>query len=142
LNRKRRFLAGLWASYTAFGANFLFTLLSVPLALHFLPKTEFGLWALVAQIGGYLALLDMGMTSSVARFLADHKDPMDCSETGKILQPDRWIFGFQAGLDLRCQSGFFFPSCGQAEPCHKIGAEGPTASSGEAAWEFNVEESS
>lgn len=98
MNRKRRFLTGLLAGYAAFGANLLFTLISVPLALHYLPKAEFGLWALVVQIGGYLALLDMGMTSSVARFLADHKDSMDRGEYGEILKTGRWVFGLLALL--------------------------------------------
>lgn len=46
------------------------------------------------------------------------------------------------GFHLQCSHGFFSSSYGQAEPCHKIEAEGPTALSGEAAWEFRVEESS
>lgn len=46
------------------------------------------------------------------------------------------------GSQSQCLSGFFSSSYGQAEPCHKIEAEGPTALSGEAAWEFRVEESS
>lgn len=100
MSRKHRFLAGLFAGYSAFGANLLFTLISVPLALHYLPKTEFGLWALVTQIGGYLALLDMGMTSSVARFLADHKDSMGSREYKEILCTGRWVFALQALLLL------------------------------------------
>ena len=98
MSRKYRFLAGLFAGYSAFGANLVFTLLSVPLALRYLPKAEFGLWALVTQIGGYLTLLDMGMTGSVARFLADHKDSMERGEYREILCTGRWVFRVQAIL--------------------------------------------
>lgn len=112
MSRKHRFLAGLFAGYSAFGANLLFTLLSVPLALHFLPKAEFGLWALVTQISGYLALLDMGMTGSVTRFLADHKDAMNRSEYREILHTGRWVFRVQALLVflLALSSAYVLPS--------------------------------
>lgn len=95
-NRRKRFLAGLLAGYSAFGANLVYTLVSVPLALHYLSKSEFGLWALVTQIGSYLVLLDLGMTGSVARFLADHKDTMEDGEYGSILRTGRLVFAVQS----------------------------------------------
>ena len=96
LDRKNRFWAGLTAGYFAFGANLVYTLVSVPLALHFLSRAEFGLWVLVTQVAGYLMLLDLGMTSSVARFLADHKDSMEKGEYGNILQTGRRVFWAQS----------------------------------------------
>lgn len=96
LDRKNRFWAGLTAGYFAFGANLVYTLVSVPLALHFLSRAEFGLWVLVTQVAGYLMLLDLGMTSSVARFLADYKDSMEKGEYGNILQTGRRVFWAQS----------------------------------------------
>ena len=96
LDRKKRFWAGLTAGYFAFGANLVYTLVSVPLALHFLPRAEFGLWVLVTQVASYLMLLDLGMTSSAARFLADHKDSMQKGEYGNILQTGRRVFWAQS----------------------------------------------
>ena len=98
MTRTRRFFSGLIAGYAEVGANFFFTLISVPLALHFLPKEEFGLWALVLQISGYLMLLELGMSSSVARFLADHKDRMEGSEYGDVLRTGHRVFIFQGFL--------------------------------------------
>ena len=72
--RTKRFLSGLVSSYLAIGVNVGFTIASVPLALHYLSREEFGIWALVTQISGYLMLLEFGMSGSVARFLADQDD--------------------------------------------------------------------
>ena len=56
------------------GTNVVSTLLSVPLALHYLSKAEFGLWALTSQLAAFLSQIDLGMNSSIARILIDHKD--------------------------------------------------------------------
>ena len=92
MTRTRHFLHSLFAGYASFGANFLFTFVSVPLALHYLPKEEFGLWSLVLQIAGYLMLIDLGMTSSVARFLANYKDNMESGDYGNVLRTGHAIF--------------------------------------------------
>ena len=65
---------------------------SIPLALHYLDKDLFGLWALAAQINGYLILIDVGMNGSVSRFIADHKD-----EVNDAVAQHRW-----AGIRLAC----------------------------------------
>lgn len=96
VNRLQRFVVSAGAGYVSTLANLIYTVVSVPLALHYLPKEEFALWALTVQIGGYLMLLDLGMSVSVSRFLADHKDSMQDGEYGKILRTGFWIFTVQA----------------------------------------------
>ena len=72
--RSQHFARSLAAGYLFMGANIAYTVFSVPLALHYLGKDEFGLWALALQISSYLMLLDLGVTSAISRFLADSKD--------------------------------------------------------------------
>lgn len=96
MNRRVLFFRGLLAGYGTVAANFLFTVISVPLALHYLPKEEFGLWALVLQIGGFLMLLDFGMSTSVSRFLADHKDSVAGGAYGNVLETGRRMFLVQS----------------------------------------------
>ena len=74
MSRLKKYTLGLVSSYAQIGATVLYSLVSIPLALTFLPRAEFGLWALTSQIAGYLALMDLGMGSSVARILIDYKD--------------------------------------------------------------------
>ena len=97
-DRTHRFFTGLVAGYAEVAANFFFTLASVPFALHFLPKEEFGLWVLILQISSYFSLLDLGMSSSVARFIATHKDRMEDGEYGNVLRTGHRFFLCQSTL--------------------------------------------
>jgi O-antigen/teichoic acid export membrane protein len=59
------------ASYLQMASGALVSLLSIPLALHFLSNERFGLWSFTSQCVGYLLLLDFGVSNSVARLMAD-----------------------------------------------------------------------
>ena len=98
MSRSKRFVTGLLSSYAAIGVNILYTLASVPLALHYLDKEEFGLWALITQLSGYLMLLEFGMSGSVARSLSDHKDHMEDGIYGSILRTGARVFAIQGFL--------------------------------------------
>ena len=98
MSRSKRFVTGLLSSYAAIGVNILYTLASIPLALHYLDKEEFGLWALVTQLAGYLMLLEFGMGGSVARSLSDHKDHMEDGIYGSIMRTGGRVFAIQGVL--------------------------------------------
>jgi O-antigen/teichoic acid export membrane protein len=95
MSRVRNTIRSLISGYATLGANVLYTLLSVPLALHYLSKDEFGLWALVMQITAYLLLLEMGMTGSVARFLIDYKDHPEAGDYGSLITTGSAVFMVQ-----------------------------------------------
>lgn len=99
MNRKRFFFAGLTSSYLVIGLNFVLTALSVPLALHYLTKAEFGVWALVTQFSAYLLLIDMGVSASVSRLLADHKDDKEGPEYARVFYSSLFVSAGQ-GLAL------------------------------------------
>jgi O-antigen/teichoic acid export membrane protein len=80
------------------GANVVYTLASVPLALRFLSKEEFGLWALAAQVAGYLLLIDLGITGAVARILVDHKDRPQEGGYGSVVKTSLLVFMVQGVL--------------------------------------------
>jgi O-antigen/teichoic acid export membrane protein len=73
------------SGYLLLGANAVYTLASVPLALSFLSTPEFALWALTSTIAQYLSLLDLGM-SGAARIIIDHKDEQDGGAYGSTIQ--------------------------------------------------------
>src|SRR6267378_8602412 len=74
MSRLKHYTRSLMSSYLLLGWNVAYSLLSVPLALKYLSRPQFGLWAVALQIGSYIALVDLGMSSSIARILIDHKD--------------------------------------------------------------------
>jgi O-antigen/teichoic acid export membrane protein len=100
MSRRKRFFSSLGSGYGALLANIIYTGLSVPLALHYLGPALFGLWALVAQIGGYLALLDFGVNSAIARILVDHKDDLNGGRYGSLLKSAVLVFATQGVIAL------------------------------------------
>jgi len=80
------------------GVNALFTLASVPLAVHYLAKEEFGLWATTFQIAGYIALMDFGLGSAAARILIDYKEHQEPREYGSTILTAVWVGISQAVL--------------------------------------------
>jgi O-antigen/teichoic acid export membrane protein len=96
MSRTKRFASALASGYLALAANVVYTLASIPLALHYLTREEFGLWAVVAQITGYFALLDFGVGQSVSRILIDYKDDVNGGEYGATLKTASIVFVFQA----------------------------------------------
>ena len=100
LTRTDKFLRGLATGYLTLGANILYTAASVPLALAYLSREEFGAWALAQQVAAYLLLLDFGMYSSVSRVVADKKDAVNGGEYGALLVTGGMLFLIQAFLIL------------------------------------------
>src|SRR5437667_11179461 len=98
--RLRRFFHAVGSGYAQLIANTLYVLASVPLALHFLQKREFGLWALAMQLSGYLQLIDLGMSSSVSRHLIDHKDNRLSGDYGGMIQTAALVLFVQGFLVL------------------------------------------
>lgn len=86
MSRFKHFTRSMLSSYVFLGVNVLYTLASVPLALKYLSKAEFGLWALTVQIANYIVLIDLGMVSSVSRILIDCKDQRADGRYGAVIK--------------------------------------------------------
>ena len=107
MSRLNRYAHSLFSGYVLLGANTLFTLGSVPLALRYLSKPEFGLWALVAQIAVFMALLDFGIAGA-SRILIDYKDDKRGGEYGGVILTTVIVSAVQAVLILACGIGVGF----------------------------------
>jgi O-antigen/teichoic acid export membrane protein len=99
MSRFKRAFHNALSSWLALGVATCYTLASVPLALHYLSKERFALWALMSSISGYLNLIDLGMSGSVARLLIDHKDDRTRSNYGSLIQTG-WLVLAVQGLIL------------------------------------------
>ena len=98
MDRSQQFVRNTAMGYALVAANIGFTILSIPLALRYLGKEEFGLWALAQQIGGYFLLIDLGLTSAMSRLLANHKDDVNGSSYGSLLLTGALAFTAQGLL--------------------------------------------
>jgi len=88
--------------------NIAYTAASIPLALHYLGKEQFGLWALAQQIAGYLMLLDLGVSSAVSRFIADRKDEVNSSSYASLMITGAIVFAAQGLLIALVGAAFSF----------------------------------
>ncbi|MGO9586197.1 MAG: lipopolysaccharide biosynthesis protein [Limisphaerales bacterium] len=86
MSRFRRTIHGVASSYVLLAATAFYQLASVPIALHYLDKERFGLWALMSALVGYLGLIDAGMTGSAGRLIIDHKDDRDSGSYGGLIK--------------------------------------------------------
>jgi len=87
MSRVKNFSKAVFSGYALLGVNILYTLASVPLALHYLSKEEFGLWVLVTQVCNFNSLLiDLGMAGAMSRILIDHKDDKTNPAYGSVIQ--------------------------------------------------------
>jgi O-antigen/teichoic acid export membrane protein len=114
IQKNRLIATGFLTGYASIIVNTIYTIISVRLALGYLGKQEFGLWSLVLQLAGYMLLFELGVTSSVSRQLADHRDDLDRSIYGCLLIAGFFAFFIQGvvilliGLLISFYGSFFF----------------------------------
>src|SRR4051812_7055353 len=99
MSRFHRVIHNVAAGYLVLVVTVVYQLASVPLALHYLSNERFALWALMSSIAGYLSLIDLGMSSSVARLLIDHKDDPAKQAYGSLIKTG-WLVLIIQGLIL------------------------------------------
>src|SRR2546423_1204168 len=97
MSRFRRIVHGAATGYVSLITASVYSLASVPLALHYLSPARFGLWFLMTDIWSYLSLIDLGMSGALARTLIDHKDARDGGAYGSLLKTG-WLVMTVQGL--------------------------------------------
>lgn len=81
---KKEIKAGAILGYINMIANLLVSFLYTPILLKHLGQSEYGLYALVASIIGYLSVLDMGFGNAMIRFVSRSKVNPTKSNENKI----------------------------------------------------------
>jgi O-antigen/teichoic acid export membrane protein len=117
-NRFQLLLRGIGLGYVSMAVNMAYSLISIPLALRYLEKSEYGLWALVLSITSYLGISEMGMSSSMERHLMELKEKRPDPRYGETFCAGALVLGILAILCLSLGSvviyfvskGFHLPS--------------------------------
>jgi len=100
MNRTQRFSRSIFSGYASTFVVAACSFASIYLSLRFLSIPQFGLWALVFQINGYLLLADFGISNAVGRFLMDWKDQRPSKQYGETFLAGLLILFLQAGVLL------------------------------------------
>ncbi|MDB4224681.1 oligosaccharide flippase family protein [Granulosicoccus sp.] len=62
-----------FSNYVGIAGSIIIAFLLSPFLVHTLGDTKFGIWSIVSAFTGYMALLDLGVSSAVAKFVARFK---------------------------------------------------------------------
>ncbi|MBV9999155.1 MAG: hypothetical protein JO015_08585 [Verrucomicrobia bacterium] len=102
MSRTRRLMVAVGAGYLALAANAISIGLSIPIALHYLKASDFGLWAVVTQVASYLTLLDLGFAQSISRVLIDFKDDPKAGTYGAVFKAAFIVFAVLGLVIVAC----------------------------------------
>jgi O-antigen/teichoic acid export membrane protein len=73
------------SSWFALGVNILVGIFISPYILHHLGDDAFGLWVLIFAITGYYGLFDLGIRSSIVRYVAKYSASGETNELNRLL---------------------------------------------------------
>jgi O-antigen/teichoic acid export membrane protein len=106
------------SSWFALGVNILVGIFLSPYILHHLGDSAFGLWVLIFSITGYYGLFDLGIRSSIIRFVAKYSANGDSVEMDRLISTALLTYsciGFVAIL-VTWTGSFYLGAIAKIEP--------------------------
>jgi O-antigen/teichoic acid export membrane protein len=85
------------SSWFALGTNVLVGIFLSPFILHHLGDEAFGLWILIFSVTGYYGLFDLGIRSSIVRYVAKYSATNESDELNRLINTA--MFGY-TGIGL------------------------------------------
>src|SRR5712664_3941195 len=82
---KRQIIKNVGSSWFALGVNILVGIFLSPFILHRLGDTAFGIWVLIFSVTGYYGLFDLGIRSSVIRYVSTYTATNDTQSLNKLI---------------------------------------------------------
>ncbi len=91
---KRQIFRNVGSTWFALGLNVVVGIFLSPYILHRLGDDAFGLWILIFSVTGYYGLFDLGIRSSIIRYVARFSATNDHAELNRLLNTA--MFGYSA----------------------------------------------
>src|SRR5580704_562795 len=82
---KSQILRNVGSSWSALGVNVLVGIFLSPYILHRLGDEAFGLWILIFSVTGYYGLFDLGIRSSIVRYIAKYSATEEYDELNRLV---------------------------------------------------------
>src|SRR2546423_9745635 len=83
---KVEILKNVGSSWCALGVNILVGIFLSPYILHRLGDEAFGLWILIFSITGYYGLFDLGIRSSIIRYVAKYAATEEYDDLNRLVK--------------------------------------------------------
>src|SRR6202790_669635 len=80
------------SSWFALGVNILVGIFLSPYILHRLGDEAFGLWVLIFSITGYYGLFDLGIRSSIIRYVAKYSATDENDELNRLINTSLFTY--------------------------------------------------
>jgi O-antigen/teichoic acid export membrane protein len=90
---KRQILKNVGSAWFALGLNVTVGILLSPYILHRLGDDAFGLWVLIFSVTGYYGLFDLGIRSSIVRYIAKYSATADTDELKRLVNTAMLSYG-------------------------------------------------
>jgi len=112
--RKREIIKNVSSSWFSLGVNILVGIFLSPFILHRLGNTAYGAWVLVFSVTGYYGLFDLGVRSSIIRYVSTYTAKKDMEGLYRLINTS--LAGYSAigvitmllTIALSTQVGFIF----------------------------------
>jgi O-antigen/teichoic acid export membrane protein len=97
---KRQLVTNVGSSWFSLGFDVLVGLFLSPFLLHWLGDTAFGIWVLIFSITGYYGLFDLGIRSSVVRYVSKFTATDDVEDLAKLINTSLFTYSCIGVLSL------------------------------------------
>jgi O-antigen/teichoic acid export membrane protein len=97
---KRQIVKNVGSSWFSLGFDVLVGLFLSPFLLHWLGDTAFGIWVLIFSITGYYGLFDLGIRSSVVRYVSKFTATDDIEDLAKLINTSLFTYSCIGILSL------------------------------------------
>lgn len=89
---KRQLVTNVGSSWFSLGFDVLVGLFLSPFLLHWLGDTAFGIWVLIFSVTGYYGLFDLGIRSSVVRYVSKFTATDDIEDLAKLINTSLFTY--------------------------------------------------
>ncbi len=89
---KNQILKNVGSSWSALAINIAVGIFLSPFILHRLGDAAFGIWILIFSITGYYGLFDLGIRSSIVRFVSKHTATNETGELAKYINTSLFTY--------------------------------------------------
>jgi O-antigen/teichoic acid export membrane protein len=97
---KRQIAKNVGSSWVSLGFDVLVGLFLSPFLIHWLGDTAFGIWVLIFSITGYYGLFDLGIRSSVVRYVSKFAATDDIEDLAKLINTSLFTYSCIGALSL------------------------------------------
>src|SRR5271154_6405131 len=89
---KQQIIKNISSSWFSLGINVVVGLFLSPFIVHRLGDTAFGLWVLIFSVTGYYGMFDLGIRSSIVRYVSKFTATGDREELAKLINTSLFTY--------------------------------------------------